>query len=81
MDPLQLMNNDMATLKMSSERVFDLWQDDVAASLRDKCVGTIQTRWNRYMNEMNTYTRNYMHAEQEIEETLSRLEKMVNDDN
>lgn len=76
MNPLQLMNNDMATLRMSSQRVFELWQDDVAASLRDKCVGTIQTRWNEYMNEMNTYMRNYMHAEKEIDHLLEQIKKL-----
>lgn len=68
----------MATLKMSSEKIFELWQDDVAASLKDKCVGTIQTRWNEYMNEMNTYTRNYMHAEKEIDKLMDQLKKLTN---
>lgn len=73
MNPLALMNNDMATLRMSSEKVFELWNDSVSTDLKKHCVEALQSRWNSYLTEMNARVNIYMRAEKEIDTIMKKL--------
>lgn len=79
MNPLGLMNNDMATLKMSSQKVFELWNDSVAEGMQSKCINVIQARWNAYLNEMNTRMNIYMRAERDVDSGMNQMRKLCND--
>lgn len=76
MNPLALMNSDMATLKMSSEKVFELWNDKVAESMNNNCISKIQSSWNIYLGEMNTRMNIYMRAEKDFDNLLNQLNKL-----
>ena len=75
MDPLQLMNNDMATLILSSRKIFEHWNDNVAEKMKSGCIEAIQRDWNSYMTEMNNCMNLYMRAEREIEEAMNEYER------
>ncbi|GEM_PF-4669637 len=79
MDPLVLMNNDMATLMMSSQKVFELWNDKVAYDMKNHCIDIIQKRWNDHLNEMNTSMNLYMRAERDVDKIMRSLRKLCND--
>ena len=75
MNPLELMNNDVATLRMSSEKVFELWNDSVSERMKNHCLDMFHSRWNSYMSQMNTRLNQYMIAEREV----TRMVKMINE--
>lgn len=79
MNPLGLMNNDMATLKMSSQKVFELWNDSVAEGMQSKCINVIQARWNTYLNEMNTRMNIYMRAERDVDSCMNQMRRLCDD--
>lgn len=78
MNPLQLMNNDMATLMLSSQRVFEHWNDNVAEDMKNNCIASIQREWNSYINEMNTRMNIFMKAELKIEQAMSDYKSKCN---
>lgn len=75
MNPLQLMNNDMATLILGSRKIFEHWNDNVAEKMKSGCIENIQRDWNAYMTEMNNRMNLYMRAEREIEEAMNEYEQ------
>lgn len=70
MNPLQLMNNDMATLMMGSQKIFEHWNDTVAERMNTGCIENIRRDWNAYMDEMNTRMGIYMRAKQRMQEAM-----------
>lgn len=79
MNPLQLMNNDIATLMLSSQKVFEYWNDNVAEDMKNKCIESIQREWKAYIDEMNTRMNIFMKAELKIEQTISDYKRKCND--
>lgn len=77
MNPLELMNNDMATLILGSRKIFERWDDDVAERMKSGCIESVQRDWNAYMKEMNDCMNLYMRAEREIDEAISEYEKKI----
>ena len=77
MNPLQLMNNDMATLMMSSKKVFEYWNDSEADGMKNNCIASIQRNWKAYMDEMNTRMNIYMRAEKQIDDAMADYERKI----
>ena len=77
MNPLQLMNNDIVTLMMSSQKVFEHWNDKVADGMKNNCIASVQRNWKAYIDEMNTRMNIYMRAEKEIEDAIADYERKV----
>ena len=77
MNPLHLLENDMATLMMSSKKVFEHWNDDVAEMMNDNCIAKIQQAWKTYVDQVNTRMNIYMMAEKKVNETLADLERKI----
>ena len=77
MNPLQLMNNDIVTLMMSSKKIFEHWNDKVADGMKNNCIASIQCNWKAYIDEMNTRMNIYMRAEKEIEDAIADYERKV----
>lgn len=75
MNPLQLMNNDMATLMLSSKKVFEHWNDKVAEGMKNECIADIQRSWNEYIDKINTRMNIYMRAEREIDDAIDHYER------
>lgn len=75
MNPLQLMNNDMATLLMSSQKVFEHWNDKVSEDMKNNCIANIQRDWNAYIAEINTRMNAFMRAERKIDEAMAEYER------
>lgn len=75
MNPLQFMNNDMATLMMSSKKVFEHWNDKVADDLKNNCIANIQREWKAYIDEVNTRMNIYMRAEKKIDDVMADYER------
>lgn len=78
MNPLQLMNNDMATLMLSSRKLFEHWNDNVADTMKRYCIEEIQRDWNAYLDGMNTRMNIFMMAERKIEEEMSNYKLECN---
>lgn len=78
MNPLSMMQNDMATLTMSSQKVFELWNDKVSADLKTNCIEKLQDQWNRCLEQLNHEMNCYMRSEKEIDDTLRDLRKLCN---
>lgn len=77
MDALQLMNNDMATLLISSKQLFEHWDDKVANEVNNKLLMNIQKDWNSYINEINTRMKIYMRAEKNIIDAMKNLKNLT----
>ena len=75
MNPLTLMNNDMATLILGSQNLFEHWNDQVAEQMKTGCIEKIQKEWNAYMDQINTDMRIFMRAERQIEEAMEDYER------
>lgn len=75
MNPISLMNNDMSTFMMSSQKVFEAWNDTVAESFKNHCINQIQRDWNNYLQEMNVRMNIFMRAEQTIDVEMQKFEK------
>lgn len=75
-DPLMLINNDMATMIMSSQRVFEEWRDNTAMHMKTDCVEQLQDVHKSFNDQMNTWMRIYMHAEQVIKEQMDRINNL-----
>ena len=69
------MNNDMSTFMMSSQKVFEAWNDTVAESFKNHCINQIQRDWNNYLQEMNVRMNIFMRAEQTIDVEMQKFEK------
>ena len=75
MNPISLLNNDMSTFMMSTQQVFQTWNDQVAEAFNKNCVERIQHDWNTYLTEMNARMNRFMKAEKTIDEEIARYEK------
>lgn len=75
-DPLVLINNEMASMLMSSQQVFDYWKDNTAMHMKSNCIDQIQGTHQSFSNEMNNWMRIYMHAEKIISEQAERLNQL-----
>ena len=71
------MNNDVATLLLSSQNVFEHWNDKVSENLKNSCIASVQRNWEAYLNEVNTRMRIYMRAEQRINEAIADYERQI----
>ena len=77
MDPLALMNNDVATLRMSCEKIFQLWNDSVSEQMKNHCIGHLQSIWNNYLSLMNSNLNQYMFAEKTISESMKKITELM----
>lgn len=75
-DPLILINNDMATFIMSSRNAFENWKDNTSQRLNSECVEIIQNEYNSYINQMNINLRSYLMAENMINENFNKLQSL-----
>lgn len=75
MNPISLLNNDMSTFMMSTQQVFQTWNDQVAEGFNKNCVERIQLDWNTYLTEMNARMNRFMKAEKTIDEEIARYER------
>lgn len=71
------MNNDMATLIMCSQKIFEHWNDSVSNEMNNNCILSIQQKYNIYINEMNTRMNIYMRAEKQISDEFARYEQKL----
>lgn len=78
MNPLQLMNNDMATLILSSKKLFTYWNDKVAEDMNNKLIMPMQRNWKTYADDMNVRMRILMTAETEIERAIKKYKQKYN---
>lgn len=78
-DPLLLIQNDMADFIMSSRNVFENWNDSASHAFSSECVDRIQNDYKSYIDQMNTNMRIYMVAEKRINENMQRLQDLVSD--
>lgn len=78
-DPLLLIQNDMADFIMSSRNVFENWNDSASHKFGSECVGRMQNDYKLYINQMNTNMRIYMRAEKRINEDMQRLQDLISD--
>lgn len=78
MNPLQLMNNDMATLILSSQKIFEHWNDKVAETMKNGCIRDIQKEWKTYIDDMNVRMKIFMQAEMKIEQVMRDYEQKKN---
>lgn len=74
MNPIGILNNDMSTFLIATQKVFENWNDKVAESFKDHCVGQIQRDWNAYLQEMNLRMNLFMRAEKAIDEEMAKYE-------
>ena len=77
MTPLQLMNNDMATLMLSSKKIFEYWNDTVSDSMNKNLIMPMQRNWNAYIDEMNVRMKILMSAEAEIENAVKKIKMTI----
>lgn len=77
MNPYDLMASDMKTLRLSSQKIFELWNDSVSANLESGCINELQKAWNLYAEDMNTRMKRVMLAEHSIEEKLERIKNVA----
>lgn len=75
MKPLQLMNNDMATLMIASQKIFEHWNDKVSERMKNDLLTPLQRNWKSYSDEMNVRMRILMLAENEIENEIIQFRK------
>ena len=75
MNPISLLNNDMSTFMMSTQQVFQTWNDQVAEGFNKNCVARIQHDWNTYLTEMNARMNRFMKAEKTIDEEIAKYER------
>lgn len=75
MNPLQLMNNDMTTLLLSSKKLFTQWNDKIAEAMENKLMIPMQRNWKSYIDEMNVRMRILMNAEAEIERSMKKYKQ------
>lgn len=73
MNPLQLMNNDMATLILASKNIFQRWNDKVSDDLNNGLVVPLQNKWNSYNDEMNVRMKILMNAEAEMQDDIEHF--------
>lgn len=73
MNPLQLMNNDMATLILASKNIFQRWNDKVSDDLNNGLVVPLQSKWNSYNDEMNVRMKILMNAEAEMQDDIEEF--------
>ncbi|MBR3758338.1 MAG: hypothetical protein IKK62_07925 [Bacteroidaceae bacterium] len=65
----------MATLMLSSKKVFEHWNDKVAEGMKNECIADIQRSWNEYIDKINTRMNIYMRAEREIDDAIDHYER------
>ena len=75
MNPISILNNDMSTFLMATQKVFEFWKDKVAENFKNHCVGQIQRDWNAYLQEMNLRMNLFMRAEKAIDEEIAKYER------
>lgn len=75
MNPIGIMNNDMSTFMMSTQKVFETWNDTVAEDFKNHCVNQIQRDWNAYLQEMNVRMNIFMKAEKTIDQEMAKYER------
>lgn len=75
MNPIGIINNDLSTLKMASEKLFEVWKDKVAEDMKHHCTDKIQQDWNACLQELNLRMNIFMRAEKKIDDKMSRFEK------
>lgn len=73
MNPLQLMNNDMATLILASKNIFQRWNDKVSDDMNNGLVVPLQSKWNSYNDEMNVRMKILMNAEAEMQDDIEEF--------
>ena len=75
MNPISLLNNDMSTFMMATQKVFETWNDLVAEGFKNHLVDKIKSDWNTYLQEMNTRMNIFMKAEKTIDDEMARYER------
>lgn len=75
MNPISLLNNDMSTFVMMTQKVFESWNDKVAEGFNNHCVERIKSDWNAYLSEMNVRMSMFMRAEKTIDDEIANYEK------
>ena len=78
MNPISLLNNDMSTFMMATQKVFESWNDQVAEGFKNNLVNQIKSDWNAYLQEMNTRMNIFMKAEKTIDDEMARYEREYN---
>ena len=75
MNPINILNNDMSTFMMATQKVFEAWNDKVAEGFKNHCVDQIKRDWNAYLQEMNTRMNIFMKAEKTIDNEIEKYER------
>ncbi|MBO7129327.1 MAG: hypothetical protein J6W05_06105 [Prevotella sp.] len=75
MNPLNILNQDLSTFLMATQKVFDAWNDKVAEGFKNGCVERIKSDWNAYLQEMNTRINIFMRAEKTIDDEIAKYER------
>jgi hypothetical protein len=73
--PLQLMNNDMATLMIATQKIFVNWSDKVSERMENDLITPLQRNWKSYSDDMNIRMKILMLAENEIEKEITQFRK------
>jgi hypothetical protein len=73
------MNNDIATLILSSQQIFEHWNDKVATTMKYNCIESIQRDWKGYINDTNTRINIFMKAEFQIDQAISDYKHKIDD--
>lgn len=79
MDPYELMHSDMKTLRMSVNKVFENWDDNVSAEFGNGCIKEIQSDWNSFVQDTNGRLKNILRAEVIIENKLKKIKEIASD--
>lgn len=75
MNPLNILNQDLSTFLMATQKVFGAWNDKVAEGFKNNCVERIKSDWNAYLQEMNTRINIFMRAEKTIDDEIAKYER------
>lgn len=75
MNPLNILNQDLSTFLMATQKVFETWNDKVAEGFKNNCVNRVKRDWNAYLQEMNTRINIFMRAEKTIDDEIAKYER------
>ena len=75
MNPISILNSDMSTFLMATQKVFDVWNDSVSENFNQQCIEQLKRDWNHYMEQMNVRMSLFMRAERTIDDEMSKYQQ------
>lgn len=76
MKQLRQLEEDVSTLRTSSQKVFDYWNDSVSENVKKECLDKILKKWQDVSCQINVQLKILEHAQKELNESLDKAIKL-----